>query len=101
MKCDHQSCVYWQAEVLELSTLYIPTLQVAEGMVYISSKHLVHRDLATRNCLVATGLVVKIADFGMSRDVYSSDYYRSVCVCACVEGLGEKVHSYLPHTPPN
>ena len=45
-------------------------------MVYISSKHLIHRDLATRNCLVATGLVVKIADFGMSRDVYSSDYYR-------------------------
>ena len=53
------------------------SMQVAEGMVYISSKHLVHRDLATRNCLVATGLVVKIADFGMSRDVYSSDYYRS------------------------
>ena len=47
-------------------------------MVYISSKHLVHRDLATRNCLVSTGLVVKIADFGMSRDIYSSDYYRSV-----------------------
>ncbi len=52
--------------------------QVAEGMEYISSQHLVHRDLATRNCLVATGLLVKIADFGMSRDVYSSDYYRYV-----------------------
>ena len=52
------------------------SVQVAEGMVYISSKHLIHRDLATRNCLVATGLVVKIADFGMSRDMYSSDYYR-------------------------
>ena len=36
----------------------------------------VHRDVATRNCLVGTGLVVKIADFGMSRDVYSSDYYK-------------------------
>ena len=54
--------------------------QVAEGMEYIASQHLVHRDLATRNCLVATGLVVKIADFGMSRDIYSSDYYRCVLV---------------------
>lgn len=50
--------------------------QVAEGMVYISSKQLVHRDLATRNCLVSTGLVVKIADFGMSRNLESTDYYR-------------------------
>ena len=52
--------------------------QVAEGMVYISSQKLVHRDLATRNCLVSTGLVIKIADFGMSREVYTSDYYRLV-----------------------
>ncbi len=51
-------------------------LQVAEGMVYISSKHLVHRDLAARNCLVATGLLVKIADFGMSRNINTTDYYR-------------------------
>ena len=55
--------------------LYI-VQQVAKGMVYISSKQLVHRDLATRNCLVSMGLVVKIADFGMSRHLDSSDYYR-------------------------
>lgn len=51
-------------------------LQVAQGAEYIASQHLVHRDLACRNCLVATGLVVKIADFGMSRNLYSVDYYR-------------------------
>lgn len=51
-------------------------LQVAEGMAYLASQHFIHRDMATRNCLVGRGLVVKIGDFGMSRDVYSTDYYR-------------------------
>uniref|UniRef100_A0A3P8NCA9 Tyrosine-protein kinase receptor n=1 Tax=Astatotilapia calliptera TaxID=8154 RepID=A0A3P8NCA9_ASTCA len=50
--------------------------QIAAGMVYLASQHFVHRDLATRNCLVGENLLVKIGDFGMSRDVYSSDYYR-------------------------
>lgn len=45
-------------------------------MVYLASLHFVHRDLATRNCLVGHDLVVKIGDFGMSRDIYSTDYYR-------------------------
>ncbi|XP_031426875.1 neurotrophic tyrosine kinase, receptor, type 2a [Clupea harengus] len=50
--------------------------QIAAGMVYLGSQHFVHRDLATRNCLVGENLLVKIGDFGMSRDVYSTDYYR-------------------------
>lgn len=50
--------------------------QVANGMVYLASRHFVHRDLATRNCLVGTNLIVKIADFGMSHDIYNCDYYK-------------------------
>lgn len=49
------------------------------GMSYLAVRHFVHRDLATRNCLVGEKLIVKIGDFGMSRDIYSTDYYK-VCL---------------------
>ncbi|XP_004600355.1 muscle, skeletal receptor tyrosine-protein kinase isoform X4 [Sorex araneus] len=51
--------------------------QVAAGMAYLSERKFVHRDLATRNCLVGENMVVKIADFGLSRNIYSADYYKA------------------------
>ena len=61
---------------LGLSQMLHVASQISAGMVYLATQHFVHRDLATRNCLVGNGLLVKIGDFGMSRDIYSSDYYR-------------------------
>ena len=45
-------------------------------MQYLSQMKFVHRDLAARNCLIGDDLVVKIGDFGMSRDIYTTDYYK-------------------------
>ncbi|CAL1269766.1 unnamed protein product [Larinioides sclopetarius] len=51
-------------------------LDIARGLSYLADKKFIHRDLACRNCLVNISRSVKIADFGMCRAMYDSDYYR-------------------------
>ena len=59
-------------------------LQVANGLNYLAKLKFVHRDIATRNCLMDSKLTVKIADFGMSREVSGMDYYRIGSSKACL-----------------
>eukprot|EP01137_Pigoraptor_chileana_P025003 Opistho-2@93837 len=55
-------------------------LDVAEGMEFLSSRKVVHKDLAARNVLISSDLFgeyfAKVADFGLSRSTGDKDYYR-------------------------
>ena len=63
-----------EKEIL-VSTLVYMCTQIANAMKYLVSRNFIHRDLAARNCLVGPNNLIKIADFGMSRNLYESHYY--------------------------
>lgn len=63
-------------EPLDYSDLIDICTQICTGMAFLSSQSFVHKDLATRNCLVAENGIIKISDFSGLRDLYAGDYYR-------------------------
>jgi insulin receptor len=61
---------------ISLSRMLLMAGQIADGMAYLEASKFVHRDLAARNCMLSENGTVKIGDFGMTRDIYETDYYR-------------------------
>ncbi|XP_011803659.1 PREDICTED: tyrosine-protein kinase Fes/Fps isoform X4 [Colobus angolensis palliatus] len=62
---------------LRVKTLLQMVGDAAAGMEYLESKCCIHRDLAARNCLVTEKNVLKISDFGMSREEADGVYAAS------------------------
>ncbi|XP_072016476.1 muscle, skeletal receptor tyrosine protein kinase-like [Amphiura filiformis] len=61
--------------VIDTSVQLRMATQVAHGLVYLTEKKFVHRDMATRNCLVNNNMDVKIADFGLAQHLGESELY--------------------------
>ncbi|XP_076834793.1 tyrosine-protein kinase receptor TYRO3 [Brachyhypopomus gauderio] len=84
---------------LSLQTLVRFMLDIARGMEYLSSKNIIHRDLAARNCMLNENMTVCVADFGLSKKIYSGDYYRQGSVSKlpvkwiALESLADNVYT--------
>ncbi|XP_006754326.1 PREDICTED: tyrosine-protein kinase Fer isoform X1 [Myotis davidii] len=79
---DFLSYLRKKKDELKTKQLVKFSLDAASGMSYLESKKCIHRDLAARNCLVGENNVLKISDFGMSRQedggVYSSSGLKQI-----------------------
>lgn len=79
---DFLSFLRKKKEELKTKQLLRFAVDAAAGMAYLESKNCIHRDLAARNCLVGDSNVLKISDFGMSRQeddgVYSSSGLKQI-----------------------
>lgn len=54
---------------ISISQLVLFTFQISTALSYLESKSFVHRDVAARNVLVCSHSCVKLADFGLSRNL--------------------------------
>ncbi|XP_074057168.1 tyrosine-protein kinase Fer isoform X3 [Macrotis lagotis] len=79
---DFLSFLRKKKDELKTKQLVKFSLDAASGMAYLESKNCIHRDLAARNCLVGENNILKISDFGMSRQedggIYSSSGLKQI-----------------------
>ena len=59
-----------EKNTISVSSLLCIVAQIVDGMNYLASLNLVHRDLAARNCLVGANRTIKIADFGLTKNLH-------------------------------
>ena len=74
--CDHSLAGMLEQKTLELSDSQIKLYfkQMLQGLSFLHSCGVVHRDIKGANILINNDGAVKLADFGLSRFIFPSGY---------------------------
>nr|XP_029710288.1 tyrosine-protein kinase RYK-like [Aedes albopictus] len=79
LKLYLQSCrdIGMQSSGMSLGTRQLVEfgLQVARGISHLHSLGVLHKDIATRNCVLDSEQNVRVCDNALSRDVFPNDYH--------------------------
>jgi RYK receptor-like tyrosine kinase len=62
--------------IISLQEILFLVLQILKGVNYLHSKHLVHKDIATRNCWLDSNFALKLGDCALARDIFPQDYHN-------------------------
>lgn len=71
-KCRMSEC--GSHYTLNTQQLVYMAIQIIRGIQFLHRKKIVHKDLATRNCVIDSDLSLKITDNSLSRDLFPNDY---------------------------
>ena len=88
---------------LSVSILTRMCQQPLDALQYLSSKDLIHRDVSARNCLVGANNIVRLADFGLSRDTSDNakNYYKKAGGMVPVKWMAPEALTYGKYTSSN
>lgn len=73
---SYQSTESESLQPITTTDLLCWSFQITRGMQYLTSRKVLHGDLAARNILLSDNNVVKICDFGLARSLYKNDIYH-------------------------
>ncbi|CAJ0954362.1 unnamed protein product, partial [Mesorhabditis belari] len=62
---------------LDFNDLVPVAWQISDALTFLSSKMIVHRDVAARNILVTKKKMAKLSDFGLCRSIKETDFFKS------------------------
>ena len=85
---------------LELSTVVAVVEQAAEGLAEAHTHGVVHRDLKPQNLMITTRGQVKILDFGLAKQVYTSDQVDADASTASMLSTPGNVVGTMPYMSP-
>ncbi|XP_042902392.1 tyrosine-protein kinase RYK isoform X2 [Parasteatoda tepidariorum] len=78
LKLFLQKCSGDHCHALMTIDLVSMAIQIVKAIEYLHERGIIHRDIATRNCVVTERLRIKLTDNALARDLFPDDYH---CLC--------------------